>query len=151
MNLMKTYLLLFLTMAGLTPAACSQRLTAKDPPALIQNTLKARFPNATEVEWEKKKDLFEAAFFQGPQEHSVLLDATGTIRMIKQDIAATELPAAIAEVLKKNYAAYTLDDSERIEKGGEVFYQVELEKGMREQHLVFAANGGKTSQLPYWD
>ena len=96
-------------------------------------------------------DLFEAEFIQGQQEHSVLLDVTGTIRMIKQDIAATELPAAIAQVLEKNYAAYTLDDSERIEKEGEVFYQVELEKGIREQHLVFGANGQENTQLPYWD
>ena len=148
---MKTYLLLFLTSLGLSAAACSQRLTAKDTPALVQNSVKARFPYATEVEWEKKKDLFEAEFIQGQQEHSVLLDVTGTIRMIKQDIAATELPAAIAQVLEKNYAAYTLDDSERIEKEGEVFYQVELEKGIREQHLVFGANGQENTQLPYWD
>ena len=151
MNLMKTCLLLFLTMLGLTPAACSQRLTAKDTPALVQNSVKARFPHATDLEWEKKKDLFEAEFIQGQQEYSVLLDAAGTIRMIKQEIAATSLPATIAEVLKKNYAAYTLDDAERIEKDGEVFYQVELEKGLREQHLVFGANGRKNLQLPYWD
>jgi hypothetical protein len=148
---MKTYLLLSLTLLGLSSAACSQRLTAKDTPALVQNSVKARFPDATEVEWEKKKDLFEAEFFQGQQEYSVLLDATGTIRMIKQDIAGTELPAAIAQVLKNNYAAYTLDDSERIEKEGEVFYQVELEKGIREQHLVFGLNGQENTQLPYWD
>ena len=148
---MKTYLLLFLTLLGLSSAACSQRLTAKDIPALVKNSVKARFPQAREVEWEKKKDLFEAEFIQGQQEHSVLLDATGTIRMIKQDIAATELPAAIAQVLEKNYAAYTLDDMDKIEKEGEVFYQVELEKGIREQHLVFGVNGQENTQLPYWD
>jgi uncharacterized membrane protein YkoI len=148
---MKTSLFLFLVFAGLSLAACNQRLSAQNTPALVKNTLKARFPNATEVEWEKKQDLFEAEFIQDHQQYTVLIDAGGSIGMIKQDIHAVELPAPVAEVLRKEYPDYTLDDAERIEKNGQLYYQVELEKGHRERYLVFGADGRIAPGLDYWD
>jgi uncharacterized membrane protein YkoI len=148
---MKTMLLTMLIVGGLSLAACSQRLSAKDTPALVQNALQARFPQATEVEWEKQKDLFEAEFNQGAQEHAVLIDAAGTIKMIKQEIAAQDLPAAIAEVLRQEHPGFRVDDTERLEKDGQVYYQVELEKGFREQQLVLGAGGRKAANVSYWD
>jgi hypothetical protein len=148
---MKAYMLLCLALIGASLGACSQNLTAKETPALVQNSLKARYPAVTQVEWEKKNNLFEAEFTIDQQDYSVLIDAAGTITMVKQDIAFTDLPAAIAEVIEKEYAAYTLDDSEKIEKGGQVFYQVELEKSLWDKNLVFTANGQKATSQAYWD
>lgn len=148
---MKTSLILFLALMGASLGACSQQLAAQETPALVQNTLKAHYPAATLVEWEKKKDLFEAEFTVDQQDYSVLIDAAGTITMVKQDLAVTQLPAAIADVIKKEYAAYTLDDLEKIEKGGEVFYQVELEKSLWDKKLVFTASGQPAAGQTYWD
>jgi hypothetical protein len=138
---MKTSPMIWLALAGLPLAACSQGLAARDTPALVKNTLKARFPYAREVEWEKKQDLFEAEFIQGQQEHEVWIDATGTILLIRQDIAAAELPAAVARTLERKYGTYTVEEPARIEKNGRLYYQVDLEKGFREQSRRFGADG----------
>jgi hypothetical protein len=148
---MKTLFFIFLISVGLSLAACSQQLSAKETPALVQNTLKARYPDGTAVEWEKKKNLFEAEFFQGDQELSVLIDPAGHIKMIKQDIPAAELPGAIAEALRKDHPDFKIDDAEKLEQGGQVYYQVELEKGFRERQLVFGSDGRQAANINYWD
>jgi hypothetical protein len=151
LKLMKTMLFIFLISVGLSLAACSQQLSAKETPALVQNTLKARYPDVTAVEWEKKKNLFEAEFFQGEQELSVLIDPAGHIKMTKQDISSAELPAGVAEALRKDYPDFEVDDAEKREQDGQVYYQVELEKGFREHQLVLGSDGRQAVNVSYWD
>lgn len=140
-----------LVSTGLSLAACSQRLSAQETPALVKNTLKARFPEATAVEWEKQQDLFEAEFMLDQQEYCVLIDAAGSIQLIKQDISPQQLPAAVTQAIRKHHPAYQVDEAEKLEKNGRQYYQVELEKGRQEQNLVFGADGRIAPDLSYWD
>ncbi|MGV3504838.1 MAG: PepSY-like domain-containing protein [Adhaeribacter sp.] len=148
---MKPTLILLLAAGSISLGACSKWLPAKEAPALVHNTLMARFPYATEVEWDKKSGLFEAEFNQGQQDQAVLIDETGIIKMIKQDIGLAELPAAVLNKIKKDYPAYQVDDLERVENGASLFYQVELEKGLREKKLVLAPDGAVPATQTYWD
>jgi hypothetical protein len=148
---MKTLLFIFLISGGLSWTACSQQLSDKETPALVQNTLKARFPDATAVEWEKKKNLFEAEFTQGEQELSVLIDPAGHIKRIKRGIPTAELPGGVAEALEKGHPDFEIDDAEKLEQDGQVYYQVELEKGFRERQLVFGFDGRQAVNVSYWD
>lgn len=148
---MKTRLIFLLAAGSISLAGCNKLLQTKEAPALVHNTLMARFPYATEVEWDKKDGLFEAEFVQGEQDQAVLIDETGKIKMVKQEISPADLPAAVLQKIKQEYPSYQVDDLERIENGSLLFYQVELEKGLREKKLVLGPNGGTPSRQSYWD
>lgn len=148
---MKTTLILFLAAGSITGSACSKWLPAKEAPALVHNTLMARFPYATEVDWEQKAGLFQAEFNQGEQNQAVLIDEAGKIKMIRQEISLADLPPAVLEKVKKSYPAYQVDDLEQVEKGSRLYYQVELEKGLQEKKLVLSPEGEVPAGQAFWD
>jgi len=147
---MKTIVMMMLA-SSYSFLGCSQNLAVGELPSLVQNGLKTQFPTATDVEWEKNGNLFEAEFDINQTDHTALLDGTGKIVMHKQDIEATQLPEPVAKALRTNFSGYQIDDLEQVEKNGQTLYQVELEKNFGlDQKKVFSADG-TPSTLEYWD
>ncbi|RNI25720.1 PepSY-like domain-containing protein [Rufibacter latericius] len=146
---MKTLFLAFLATSS-SLWSCSQNITPSQLPSLVQNSLQAKFTGAQSIDWEKHGNLYEAEFEMAQVEHTVLLDATGHIISHKQDIASTELPAPVSMALKRDYPAFLMDDLEKVEKDGQMFYQVELENNNEEVHKVYTPNGA-LSNVTYWE
>ena len=44
-----------------------------------------------------------------------------------------------------------IDELEKIGEGDQVYYQVEMEKGAEEVHLVIAPDGAINTNVRYWD
>lgn len=132
-------------------AACSQDINAKRVPTLVKNALLTKFPDATDIEWEKNNNRYEADYDVDNTECAASIDASGKIIMYKQEIQVTELPAILSGTLQQNFAGYTIEDSERIQKGDQVFYQVKLEKNNQELKRVFSENGQVANAFIYWD
>ncbi len=136
---------------GLSMAACSQDIKPEKVPSVVRNAVQAKFSNATGIEWEKKKDIFEAELTKDSVEYTVEVDATGKLLRQKTDVTVQQLPAAITQALQTNYSQYTVDDAEQLEVNGTTLYQLELEgKGVKDVKLVFEANG-TVSKVAYWD
>ncbi|WP_205499664.1 hypothetical protein [Rufibacter psychrotolerans] len=146
---MKKLVLVLVAAAGAS-WGCSQRLASVQAPSLVQNAVQVKYPGVKTIDWEKQGDLYEAEFEVGMVEHTALLDATGHILMQKQDIGVAELPQPVALALQRDYQAYQKEDLEKVEKAGQVYYQVELENPNGDLQKVFAADGSSAS-LAYWD
>ncbi|GGK57550.1 PepSY-like domain-containing protein [Rufibacter glacialis] len=146
---MKT-ILLSLSMAAGTLLGCSQHLTPGQLPSLVQNSVHVKFPQAKIIEWERTGAHFEAEFDIAGIDHTVLVDTTGQILMQKQDITSAQLPQAITVALQKDYQAYLIDDLEKVEREGQVYYQVELENQNEDLKKVYAATGA-LAEIAYWD
>ena len=144
-------LLLALPIFAVSAAACSQNLTPQNVPSVVQNGLKVRFADATGLEWEKAGDNYEAEFKQGQNEFEARLSPAGQVITLKQDIALTELPAAISNTISAQFKDYKIDDTERVENGGQVYYQVELEKRFSGKKLVFSPEGQVAANIAFWD
>ncbi|WP_221175692.1 PepSY-like domain-containing protein [Rufibacter immobilis] len=129
---------------------CTQRINMSNLPSVVQNSLKNHYPAATNPEWEKKGDHFEAEFDIQGQEHTVLIDASGQVLMRKQDVATAELPQPVSGALQRDYQAYLVDDVEKVEKNGQTYYQVELENNNQDLKKVYALDGS-VADVPYWD
>ncbi len=143
----------FSGLALLFATGCSsQNISADKVPSVVLNTVKAKFPDAREVEWEKNKTMYEAEVkLNDSTEVSMQLDANGKALLQKTDIVASSLPASVLNVLQSSYGAYTIDDAEQLEKDGQLYYQVELEaKGKKDLKLVLAADGTE-QKMSYWD
>lgn len=135
-------LVILLITASISLYACGQNISSNKVPSVVQNTIRAVFPKAMDIEWEMKKSSYEAEFDMDSTEYTVYLDATGKIIVYKQDIRENELPVAITSALARDHAGYRIDDADKIQKDGITYYQVELDnKRKKERNLLFSADG----------
>ena len=91
---------------------------------------------------------FEVEFEEGTTEHAAVLDASGKVLMLKQEIALTELPAAVSNTLKQTHKGYDLDEAEKIDHNGTTYYEVELSRFFFSKEVVVSADG-KEAKLPF--
>lgn len=128
----------------------SQDIPASQVPAAITKTFKAKFPKTTGLDWEKKGDLYEADFDVNMIDHKALYDASGKLVALKKDIRKADLPAAVKSAIDTRYKGFRIDDAERVERGGKVYYQVELDGRPNDEKLVFTADGQIAAGRQYW-
>lgn len=145
-----------LVIAGLFSAftlqACGQQVDAGKVPSVVVNALNAKYNSATSIEWEKKQDHYEAEFTLNGKELEVQVDGAGKILVEKSNLPANELPAAVTAALQSSYKDYSVDDAERLDRGGVVYYQVELEgRGKKDLKKIFTAAGAEENSVAYWD
>ena len=142
---------LFVTAMSLSLMACGQNISATDVPSLVLNAFKAKFVSAVDIEWEKKKNYYEADFEIGTTDHEVQINQAGNILLHKQKISTLDLPKVITDQITAKFKDFKLDEADKLEKDGKVYYQVELDKRFTEKRMVFAENGEETKSISYWD
>ena len=147
---MKTSILM---LAGsiVTLSACSQHIKADKVPSVVENTVKAKFTGASTIEWEKAGNIYEAEFKIGTAEWTAEIDSSGKLIRQKIEIKADELPAEIIRALDSLYKGQRVDEAEKVEKDGLVFYQVELDAKPKDLELVFSVDGTLLTDPIYWD
>ncbi len=128
----------------------SDDVNPDDVPAAVKETLLSSFPDAADIDWEQKGDDYEADFDVNKVDYSALFNASGSLIKHKQDIPESELPDAVRAAINTDYAAYRLDDIERLEEGQTMLYQVELDNNTKDEKLVYSADGQQAQQV-YWD
>ena len=136
--------------ASMSLVSCAQNISAKKVPSVVQNTVQAKFANASDIEWEKKSNLYEAEFNMGTVEYTALIDANGKLVVYKSNMMEKDLPAAVSAAITREHSGYTIDDLEKVEKEGITYYQVELEaSGKKDMELVFSTDGSIASGISY--
>lgn len=98
-------------------------------PESMRNSLETQYPNATNIEWEKKHGYAVAEFhLPGTKgECEAWYDMDGRWVMTKFDIAYDELPVAVRTAFETEYGVATpVDDVERIERNNaDTIYLIE--------------------------
>ncbi len=120
--------------AGIT--AYGQDLAANEVPSVVVNAFQQKFANPADVEWEKEQELFKAEFEQEKVELEVWLDANGNFVRQSREMEENQLPAAVAQAIRRDYNGYQIDEVEQLEAGGVVTYEIELEKRSAEDVTV---------------
>jgi uncharacterized membrane protein YkoI len=133
---------LFIAAIGFAFMSCGQDIPESKIPSVVLNAVKAKYPGASDIDWEKKKDFYEAEFDMDSTEHEFHIDANGKIIEHKREISLSELPAAVQNVLKSGYPGHGIGEVDMIEKQGQVFYELELEaKGQKDKKVTFSSDG----------
>jgi hypothetical protein len=113
--------------------------------ALLQK-FQRDFSNAHNVEWESNDEIYEAEFDIQFREFAAYYDKEGNLLMYKQDIQENELPADIKTAATTKYPAYRFEDIQKIVKGTEVFYEIELELNESEVTMLVTSTGKVISE-----
>lgn len=118
--------------------ANAQKVSDKEVPTTVKNTLQKNYPNAKELKWEKEKGNYEAEFEVNETDYSVLIDVSGNIIETEVEIKIDELPANAKAYISKNYAEQKIKEAAKItDSKGVVTYEAET-KG---KDLIFDSNG----------
>jgi uncharacterized membrane protein YkoI len=141
---MKAVFSIIALVAGLSTAAISQDISEKEVPSSALTAFKAKYPNAGPVRWEKKSDGYKAEFEISSREHDLWLDKDGNITKHKEDFPKSELPQAVTQKLKTDFKDYTIDDADKIEDGGKVIYEIDLQG--KDERKVFLSADGKVEE-----
>ena len=136
---MKT-LLVVIGMGLLTMQVDAQKMNAKDVPVNVKSSLQKNYA-IKDADWDKEGANYEASFEQKGTEISVVFDGIGSILETEREIKKSELPGAILDALKKDYADFELEEAARIETKGVITYETEVEKGKMSLELIFDTNG----------
>lgn len=121
-----TYLFAVL-IAATTLIACDDDYNA---PQTTRAEFQTQYPNAVDVEWEKKRGYVVAEFhIPGQGECEAWYTKGGEWVMTKYDIKFSDLPAAVQIAFVSEYGAQTpVDDVERLERrGNDTLYFIEAE------------------------
>ena len=132
-------------------SGCSREIPPSKVPSIVMNSFSERFSDAVNTEWEKHQDLFEAEFELNKMDHAVRITNAGNITVHKQEVNPDELPAAINTSIRSAYQGYQLDNAEKLEIDGRVYYQLELDGKTSSVTKVFTETGGPAADIQYWD
>lgn len=120
-------------------------LKFSDVPVEVSSSFESKYPSATRVEWEKRGSYYVAEFWQDGADTNVWFHSDGDWAMTETDLVARleVLPAAVqTDFNAGQYASWRIEDIDKYERPGEVFYRVEIETmGQPERNLFYGEDG----------
>lgn len=139
----KLNLLLFSVFALFFVTGCDNDDDHYLPDTMILDAFERMYPNATQVEWERKLGYFVADCKIDNKEKDVWFDANGEWMLTETDITLNELPKAVTDAIASSqYANWKIDDISYLErKDMEAVYVVEVEKAKDEVDLYYSEEG----------
>lgn len=112
---------------GFITVCCAQDVHQENVPSVVLNSFKSSFPQAQDVEWEMKGELYNIEFEVNRIDHEVWIDRNGKMVKHETDIKAADVPSNVRTAVTSRYKNMVIDDAEKIEKDGKTYYKIELD------------------------
>lgn len=140
---MKSLLILACFIFSFATIGCSQKISEKDLPAPVKTAFNNKFPGATAIKWEKEnKKEVEANFKMNNTDVSANFGLDGTWVETETTIPASELPAAVTNVVNAKYPKAVYGRTEKIEKpGSKILYEVNITVNGKKKELEMNPDG----------
>ncbi|HEY9048977.1 MAG TPA: PepSY-like domain-containing protein [Ohtaekwangia sp.] len=132
-------LLCFIGFAG----SHAQDLQPSQVPAAIVTALQTKFPTATKIKWKQKDADYKAEFKVDSRGHDVWFDKTGKIKKHKEDFPKSQLPAAVKEKIASEFKDFSIDDADKVDAEGKIYYQIDLKNAAGDKRKVLFTPEGK--------
>ena len=122
-----------------------------DIPSVVLNEFRSSYPEASEVEWEQVKDLYEVDFELGGKDAKAMFQISGDILREKQDINLKALPREVIESLEKEFGKGKIEDPEMVISKDQRYYQVEISKFLFNKEMVIDEQGVNLTSVSFWN
>jgi hypothetical protein len=145
MNLIK-YFTMLVAVASICCAVSAQEteISRKEVPSAVLASFDKAYPTAKVLEWEKEihsgKLYYEAETVDGKVPRNILYSPDGTIAQTVEKIAATDIPPAVGQGLKRELPNAAIRSAQKVTNGQAVEYALEL-KGGNQKKVVMRADG----------
>lgn len=105
------------------------------------------FPNARDIEWEVGANIYEVEFEIGRADYKAYYDESANLIMYIVEIKEVDLPAIVKNAAMAKYPNYKFDDIEKVVRGSETFYKIEMEKGKYDVKAIFKPEGAFVKEI----
>ena len=113
-------------------------------PSAVTDSFKARYPNATKVEWKSRFSNFQASFYNDNADHEARFSRKGEWQSTEKVMKQVDLPANVKDGLDKSkYYDWKVEDVYvRYEPGIAVQYHIVVSGGgIGKKNLLFSSEG----------
>jgi len=152
---MKKIALIFVTTLAFGFTSCDSDddsdLNINQVPETVITAFETEFPNATDIDYEKKGDQYEVDFEIDNIDYDALFTADGNLVKYKKDVSSADVPQAILDTIANDYPNLQIDDSELLIVDDNTYYQIELDNEPNDEHLVFNLDGTINDILIFWE
>jgi hypothetical protein len=135
---MKNLITLVLAFVLISFSAFSQ----KTPPEIVKKEFAKKYTTAQTVKWgSEEKNEWEAEFTMDGKKMSASFDNSGRWMESETSITEKELPAAVVNVLNKDYQGYKKSDISIFEDSKTKGFELTLKKGETSSELLIDNSG----------
>ena len=125
--------------------AAETKVKMQDLPPAVQNAVKEQTKNATLVglskETEKGQTVYEVETKVNGRTRDLLLDKTGTVIEVEEEVDLNSIPAAAKEAIQKKAAGAKINKVETVTKGSTVSYEAAITKNGKKSEVAVNADG----------
>jgi hypothetical protein len=120
-----SFLIIFLTVSFISFAQHSKKI---EVPSAVKTSLKAQYPEASNVTWEKEKGNYEANWGgKSGEDNSVMYSPAGDFIEIVKAIPISQLPAPVVAYVKAHYKGAKITEAGRVtDAKGKLSYEAEV-------------------------
>lgn len=137
---MKTPILILSAVVLIGFAACGH--SGKEVPEAVQSTFFQKFPDATNVKWDKENDSeWEAEFKMNGMEYSANFENSGVWTETEYKINLKDIPETVKTSLNNESAGAKIKESEVCETDDGKVYEFAIRKGANEIELQIDCAG----------
>ena len=128
--------------------AQEKKITREQLPAAVKQTVDRESQGATvkgfATEVEHGQKLYEASLTVNGHSKDILIDKTGNIVEVEEQVSLDSLPPAVQEALKKAAGSGTIEVVESLTKNGKlVAYEAQVRHGRKRSETQVGPNGEK--------
>ena len=112
-------------------------------PNAVTTTFNQKFPNASNVKWDKENaHEYEASFVWKGEKHSANFNDTGEWLETESPITFNQLPEKVQTAFNASHKVTTIKAVAKIETSkGQTQYEVEIKQGLKTVEFFYEANG----------
>lgn len=127
----------------------AQEVLQSQVPSVIVNHFQQQFTNAFDVEWKKQPNGYQVEFETGlmSTDHEIWYDEKANILRHKQEIAKSDLPAAVLDRIQKEFGNVRIEDVSRISELGNTTYVFEIDTSGQDFKVQTDNQGNILSQI----
>ncbi|MDP3353301.1 MAG: PepSY-like domain-containing protein [Flavobacteriaceae bacterium] len=136
---MKKIIFVGLVLLGFTSTSFAQSKT----PIAVTTAFNQKFPNATNVKWDKENaHEYEASFEWKAEKHSANFTDKGEWLETESPLTFSQLPNKVQTAYKTLYKETAIKAVAKIETSkGDTKYEIELKKGLKTMELFYKNDG----------
>lgn len=137
-------ILAFLVMVSSIASAQAPATAARQLPAAIATAFKAAYPNGVIKGLSREKyagkDAYEVESVDHGRTRDLIYRLDGTVAVVEEELAAAEVPAAVAAAIKADFPQASVTKYERSIENGVTSYEVAL-KGAKVRAAEYTVAG----------
>lgn len=135
------YVVFFFLFSLAVQSASAQFFNNSKVPTGVKLHFQQQFPKAKKVNWNVSQLGFEVTFTHHHQKHFGVYNLDGSSVVQTEEMTKAQLPRKIRKQLKREYADYIVEGTERIENQQGFIYSTEIASAEESLSLVFDSDG----------